>query len=302
MKENIKDLLKNPLKLLIFLNNRKILVLSDEKYLKIRYKAVLHKELDLQEPKTFNEKLQWLKLHDRNPEYTKMVDKYEVKKYVSDVIGEEYVIPTIGVWDKFEDINFDDLPKQFVLKTTHDSGSVVVCKDKDKLDINKTKKKLTKSLKRDFYNCGREWPYKNVKPRIIAEKYMEDDSGDLKDYKVYAFNGECDLVLTCLDRAKGETKFVYYDRNWNLQKEMTNDGIKYGDTIKTEKPKTLDKMFEFASILSKGIPFVRVDFYEAKGELYFGELTFFPSSGFDANRKEITDKILTEKLKLNIGG
>lgn len=287
-----------PKKIILYLMNKNYLsFIPDETFLKMKYKLMMGTKLDLENPKTFNEKLQWLKLHDRNPEYTKMVDKYEAKEYVANIIGKEYIIPTLGVWDKFDDIDFDALPNEFVLKPTHTSGNVFICKDKSKIDYKKLKKQVNKWLKRDYYRIHREWPYKNVKPRIIAEKYMEDQTGELVDYKVYAFNGKCDYVMTCVDRAKGETKFLYYDKNWNLKKEFSFDGLKYGQTINVPRPKNLDKMFGFAEILSKDIPFVRVDFYEANGNLYFGELTFFPSAGFDNTRTKECQKYLDEMLK-----
>lgn len=291
--------IKKPSNVLLYLMNKNFFKwIPDEKYIKIKYKLEMNQKLNLKEPRTFNEKLQWLKLYDRKPEYTKMVDKYEAKKYVADIIGEEYIIPTLGVWDKFEDIDFTKLPNQFVLKPTHASGNVFICKNKDEIDYKKLKKTVQKWLKRNYYLVHREWPYKNVKPRIIAEEYMEDQIGELIDYKVYAFNGQCDYVMVCFDRIKGETKFIYYDRNWNIKKEFSKDGIKYGDTIKIEKPKNLDKMFEFAEILSKNIPFIRVDFYESNGNLYFGELTFYPSAGFDNTRTKDCQEYLDKELKV----
>lgn len=291
--------IKKPSNVLLYLMNKNFFKwIPDEKYITIKYKLEMNQKLNLKEPKTFNEKLQWLKLYDRKPEYTKMVDKYEAKKYVADIIGEEYIIPTLGVWDKFEDIDFTKLPNQFVLKPTHASGNVFICKNKDEIDYKKLKKTVQKWLKRNYYLVHREWPYKNVKPRIIAEEYMEDQIGELIDYKVYAFNGQCDYVMVCFDRIKGETKFIYYDRNWNIKKEFSKDGIKYGDTIKIEKPKNLEKMFEFAEILSKNIPFVRVDFYESNGNLYLGELTFYPSAGFDNTRTKDCQEYLDRALEI----
>lgn len=274
----------------------------DKIMIKLLYRFKMNKKLDLNNPKTFNEKLQWLKLNDRKDIYTKMVDKYLVKKYVADIIGEEYVIPTIGVYEKFDDIDFDKLPDQFVIKCTHDSGSVIIVKDKSKFDMEAAKKKINQSLKINYYYTGREWPYKNVKPKILVEEYMEDiTTGELRDYKVYAFDGKCDYVMLCFDRFKNETKFIYFDRNWNIKKEFSKDGIRYGDSISINKPNNLDKMFSFASILSKNIPFIRVDFYEINGKLYFGEITFFPSSGFDNSRtkecEEYLDKALIIKNK-----
>ena len=282
----------------ILMNKNMFWWIKDEEYVKIKYKLEMNKRLNLQDPKTFNEKLQWLKLYDRNPEYTQMVDKFEAKKYVANIIGKKYIIPTLGLWDKFEDIDFTKLPNKFVLKPTHASGNVFICKNKDEIDYKKLKKTVQKWLKRNYYLVHREWPYKNVKPRIIAEEYMEDQIGELIDYKVYAFNGQCDYVMVCFDRIKGKTKFIYYDRKWNIKKEFSKDGIKYGDTIKIEKPKNLDKMFEFAEILSKNIPFVRVDFYESNGNLYFGELTFYPSAGFDNTRTKDCQEYLDKQLKV----
>lgn len=299
MKNYFKYLL-HPTKIISGLAARRFIKIPDSMYLKIVYKERMGTKLNLNNPQTFNEKLQWIKLYERNPQYTKMVDKYEAKEYVGNIIGNQYIIPTLGVWEKFDDIDFQKLPNQFVLKCTHDSGGLVICKDKSKLDIESARKKINKSLKRNYYYLGREWPYKNVKPRIIAEKYMQDQSGELTDYKFYAFNGECEYVMACIDRAKKETKFIYYDNNWNIKKEFSQDGVKYGNIITIDKPKNLEKMFKFAKILSKNISFVRVDFYEVDGQLYFGELTFFPSAGFDNTRTKECQNYLDNTLK--IGG
>lgn len=296
--KEIKEYLLDPKLILLKLDKKRIITLEDKRYLNILYESIFNKKINWKNPQTFNEKLQWLKIYDRNPNYTKMVDKYDAKQYVGEIIGKEHIIPTLGVYDKFEDINLDELPNQFVLKCTHDSGTVVICKDKTKLNIKDVKNKLNKCLKRNYYYSFREWPYKNIKPRIIAEQYMEDKSGELIDYKVYAFDGKCDYVMTCVDRAKKETKFIYYDKQWNMKKEFSKDGIKYGDSLNIDKPKNLDKMFKFAEILSKEIPFVRVDFYEINGQLYFGELTFFPSGGFDDSRTKECQQYLDNTLKI----
>ena len=253
--------------------------ISDEKYLKKTFKKAMKKELDLNSPKTFNEKLQWLKLNDREDIYTTMVDKYEVKKYVADIIGEEYIIPTLGVWDKFDDIDFDKLPNQFVLKCTHDSGGIYICKDKSKMNRKKIRTKFKLIMKRNFYYRFREWPYKNVKPRIIAEKYMVDESGyDLKDYKIFCFNGIADMILVCKDRntKKGLTE-DFFDTNWNHlnMKRPNHDNSK----DKITKPVVLDKMLELSKLLANNLPFVRIDFYNISGKLYFGEFTFYPGGG-----------------------
>ncbi len=290
--------IKKPKLIIIYLMNKNFFFfLPDKVYLKWKFRLIMGYKLNLRNPQTFNEKLQWLKLYDRNPEYTKMVDKYEVREYIKGKIGEEYLIPLIGVYDKFDDIDFDELPNQFVIKCNHDSGGLVICKDKNKLNISRARKKINKSLKRNYYYSGREWPYKNVKPKILIEKYMEDNvDKELIDYKLYAFNGKVDYVMVCFDRFNGGTKFIYFDRNWNMKKTFSSDGIKYGDSVKLRKPKNLGKMFKFASILSKNIPFVRADFYEVNGKLYFGELTFFPSSGFDNTRTKDAVNYLNNEL------
>lgn len=296
--DKIKEYIANPRNILYWLDLKRVITLEDKEYLKILYRKVFLKELDLNNPQTFNEKLQWLKLNDRKDVYTTMVDKYEVKKYVSDIIGKEYIIPTLGIYDNFDEIDFNKLPNQFVIKCTHDSGGVVICKNKEKLDIKETKKKINKSLKNNYYYSGREWPYKNVRPRIIIDEYIEDKiRHELVDYKIYAFNGKCDYVMACFDRFNGGPKFIYFDRDWNIKKEFSKDGLKYGNNIDLTKPKNLDKMFESAEKLSKGIPFVRVDFYEANGEMYFGELTFYPSSGFDNTRTKECQNYLDKMLK-----
>jgi len=272
--------------------------ISDELYLKLRFWLIMGYKLNLNEVETFNEKLQWLKLNDRKLEYTPMVDKYEVRKYISEIIGNEYLIPLIGIWDKFEDIEFEKLPNQFVLKCTHDSGGLIVCKDKAKLDISQAKKKIDRCLNRNYYYHGREWPYKNVKPRIICEKYIVDESGtELKDYKFMCFNGKVKCLLVCLNRNMPDgLKIDFYDKDWNLMLFERFSHRKSGKDI--PKPKTLNMMIELSEKLSSNIPFVRVDFYEVDGKLYFGELTFFPGSGFEKFVPETADYELGSWLEL----
>lgn len=256
--------------------------LSDEKFLKLKYYAHMGKRLNLSTPRTFNEKLQWLKLNDRKPEYTVMVDKYAVKKYVSDRIGDQYIIPTLGVWDRPEDIDFESLPDQFVLKVTHDSGGLVICRDKATLDKEATIQKLHKSLQRDYYQVHREWPYKNVKRRIIAEKYMENGKDpDLSDYKFYCFGGEPKFLYVSRGLSDHSTASIsYVSLNWEKQPFKRNDFADFD--VLPPKPLNFDKMLDLSRQLSADIPFLRVDFYEINGLLYFGELTFFPGSGFTA--------------------
>ena len=251
--------------------------IDDETYLKKVYKLKMGKELNLENPQTFNEKLQWLKLYDRKPEYTQMVDKYEAKKYVANEIGEEYIIKTLGVWEKFDDINFDKLPNQFVLKTTHDSGGVIICRDRKSFNIEKAKEKLEESLKRNYFYAWREWPYKNVKPRIIVEEYVQDRMHSvLPVYKIFNFNnGSCILQAIQDDKTKDE-RIDYFDENWNLLNLRQN----YKTSDKPlEKPETFSKMLEFAKHLSKGFSFLRTDFYEVNGKLYFSEFTFYSDAG-----------------------
>lgn len=255
-------------------------LLTDKQYLCIMNHMLLHKKLNLQNPKTFNEKIQWLKLYDRNPKYTMMVDKYEVKKYVQKLVGSEYIIPTLGVWDSFENIEFDSLPEQFVLKCTHDSGGLIICRDKNKLNLQETKTKIVSSLKQRYFWIAREWPYKNVKPRIIAEKYMENNGDEeLTDYKWFCFNGDPKFLYISHGLANHQTATIdFYDINY---KRMPFKRTDYKSSIKdTPKPKTYDEMIKIARKLSNGIPFVRIDLYEIGEKVYFSEITFYPCAGW----------------------
>lgn len=288
--------LKNPAKIINYFGSKgKLKFISDKLYLKIIYHARMGEKPNIDAPKTYNEKLQWLKLYDRKPEYTQMVDKYEVREYIRETIGDEYLIPLIGVYNSFNEIDFSLLPNQFVLKCTHDSGGMVICKDKTTLDIKAAKKKINKSLKRNYYYVGREWPYKKVKPRIICEKYMVDESGlDLKDYKFFCFDGEPNALFITSEREK-DIRFDYYDLDFNHQPFTQQD--KNSDN-NIEKPLGFYKMIELSRILSKNIPHVRVDFYDIHGMVYFGELTFFNDSGFRKFEPEIYDEIFGSWLQL----
>lgn len=272
--------------------------LSDEEYLRRRFRYGFKRELNLDAPSSFSEKLQWLKLYDRRPEYTQMVDKLAAKDYVASKIGGEYIIPTLGVWERFEDIDFDTLPDQFVLKCTHGSADLVICRDKAKLDMNKANKRLSGSLKRDFYMRSREWPYKNVPRKIIAEKYMEDaESADLRDYKFYCFNGNPEFLYlseALADHARARISFV--SMAWEQMPFKRNDYAAF--EILPERPKNFELMIELCKKLSAGIPFLRVDLYEINGKVYFGELTFFPGSGFTPLEPEEWDYKLGSWLKL----
>ena len=277
--------------------------LSDEKYLKKLFKLRVGYELNLDNPCSFNEKIQWLKIHDRNPKYTMMVDKYEVRNYIGEKIGKEYLIPILGGRDNVNDINFDELPEKFVLKCNHNSGlGMCICKDKQTLNIKMVKKKLKKGLRENYYWSGREWPYKNVKKKVIAEKYMVDSSQNslengLLDYKFMCFNGKFRCSFVCSERfSKEGLKVTFFDENWNVMPFER----KYPKSRKSiQKPQNYEKMIELAERLAEGIPFVRVDFYEIEGRIYFGELTFHPGSGMEEFTPVEADYELGSWLKLN---
>lgn len=294
--DKVIRVIKNPMVIIPFLGGKGMFYhFPDESYLKVLFKAKMNRKINLNNPQTFNEKLQWLKLYDRNPIYTQLVDKYEVRKYVAETIGGEYLIPLIGIWDKFEDIDFSKLPNQFVLKCTHDSGGVVICKDKNNLDIEAARKKISKCLERNFYYYGREWPYKNVKPRIICEKYMVDESDvELKDYKYFCFNGEPKAMFIATDRGI-DTRFDFFDMEFNHLPFMQH--YKNSDK-KIRKPSGFNEMIRISRILSKEIPHVRVDFYDINGKIYFGELTFYHFSGFQKFEPEKYDKVFGSWLEL----
>ena len=296
---SILKLLKRPAKIVYILDKLQISQwIPDKAYLKLKYRANFDRKLDLQNPKTFNEKLQWLKLYDRNPAYTELVDKYAVKAYVANKIGEKYIIPTLGVWERVEDIDFDALPNQFVLKCTHDSGGLVICRDKGQLDRSAAREKIEKSLCHNYYWHGREWPYKNVKPRIIAEQYMEDSATkELRDYKFFCFNGEMRLMFIASERhnENTETRFDFFDRNF-LHLDFRN-GHPNADVLPA-KPERFEEMCVLAEKLSADIPLLRVDFYEVNGKIYFGELTFSHWSGMMPFEPTEWDRTLGEWIKL----
>ena len=270
----------------------------DKIYLNRKFIEVFGRKINWHNPKTYNEKLQWIKIYDRNPLYTKMVDKYEVREYIETIIGKEYLIPCFGVWDSFDDIDFNILPNQFVLKCTHDSNSVIICRDKSLLDKNAVRNKLTKHLKNNYYYNAREWPYKHVKPRIIAEKYMEDmKTVELRDYKFFAFDGITKACFIASDRQKNgtECKFDFFDTNFNSL------NIQHGhpnSKVLPDKPVNFDKMMDLANKISKGFPEMRIDFYECNGNIFFGEITFFHHSGFVPFLPEKWDDIFGTWIKL----
>ena len=276
-------------------------VLPDELYIQLQYFYHFHRFANFKNPQTFNEKLQWLKLHDHNPLYTTLVDKYTVKKWVADKIGEQYIIPTLAVWEKAENIDFDKLPNQFVLKVNHDSGGLVICRDKSKLDKKAAIAKLSRALKNNGYWYGREWPYKNVKPCIIAEKYMEDaETKELRDYKFFCFNGVPKMLFVASDRQNPteETKFDFYDMGFN-HLAFTNGHPNTSRVL--QKPTSFETMKQLAALLSENMAHVRVDLYEIDGKIYFGELTLYHWSGLKPFRPQKWDKIIGSWLMLPKG-
>lgn len=297
MNRKIKRILKNPLMLFHTLGHRGWFNwMDDELYLRIAFRIRMGERLNLENPQTLNEKLQWLKLYDHRPEYVTMVDKYEAKKYISNIVGDEYVLPALGVWDSFDKINFDNLPNQFVLKCTHDSGGIVICRDKSEFDFSKARKKINKCLKHNYFYGSREWAYKNVKPRIIAEPYVLDESGvELKDYKIFCFNGVPDYVEVDFNRWI-EHKLNPYDFDWNPLNFCDDSPNDYSANI--PKPMQLEKMRELAATLSKNYPFMRVDFYSINDNIYIGELTLQPGSGYIQYHPKDRDLFYGKKLEL----
>ena len=250
----------------------------DRLYLQMLYQVRLNQKLNLRNPVSFNEKLNWLKLYDRNPLYTMMADKYEVRKYIAEKIGQEYLIPLLGVWDKPEDIDFASLPDQFVLKCTHDSGSVIICRNKEKFDYENALDKLKKTMQINYFYPSREWPYRDITPRIVAEQYMTDESGtELKDYKIYNFGGKPYLIQVDFGR------FTHHERNlYTTDWKYIDEQIEYpkNPSVQIARPEHLEHMLELAEVLSKGISSVRTDFYSINGRIYFGEITFYQEAGF----------------------
>ena len=296
---NIIDIVRRPWKVI---GSRRIPSLSDacsdRFYLKCFYRSFFDKKLNLDPPTTFNEKLQWLKLHDRHPVYMDMVDKYTAKEFVAQRIGQEHIIKTYGVWDRFEDIDFDQLPDRFVLKCTHDSAGYVICRDKSAFDFEKARKKITKCLNTNFFYVGREWPYKNLKPRVLAEEYMEDHTlHELRDYKFFTFDGVPKVMHLVSNRqnTQEETYGDFFDMDYqHLDFTMGHPNA----PKPPQKPANFEKMKEFARILAEGTTHLRVDFYEVDGQLYFGELTFYQDSGIARILPEKWDRTLGDWIRL----
>ena len=273
--------------------------MPDKQYLKLMFWVRMGYPLNLDNPKTLNEKVQWLKLNDRKEKYVSIVDKYSVRDIVSKQLGTQYVIPLVGgPWSSFDEIDFSLLPNSFVLKCTHDSGGVVVCKDKNTFDMEKAKKTINASLKRNYYKYSREWPYNEISPQIIAEKYIEDDTdGELKDYKILCFNGKPENIMVCTGRFSGGVKYYFFDKEWNFLRLNHGDNELPND-FSIKRPQFLHEMLDIAEKLSTGFDLARIDLCEAQGQVWFGEITLYPDSGFDTDILEETDKCFGSKLCL----
>lgn len=267
--------------------------MSDESYLKLVFRGELGEKLDLEFPKTYNEKLQWLKLNDQNPAYTTYVDKFEVRNYIRKKLGDEYLIPLIDVFEKPEDIKWERLPNKFVLKCTHGSSSNIICNDKNKLNINAAEKKLKKWMNKSWYWYGREWPYKNQKPKIICEYFLQDN---IVDYKFMCFSGEPKLIQIHSNRNNGEPSLDFYDIQWNKTDIRRN---KKTSNKEIPKPKNLEKMLQIARELSKEEIHVRIDLYEVEGKIFFGEKTYYSASGFSPFYKSEHDELIGSWINID---
>lgn len=273
--------------------------LPDKTYIKLYYRLRVGRPLNTKNPTTLNEKLQWLKFNYRFPLQSIVSDKLLVRDYVAEKIGAEYLIPLLGTWENYDDVDFDKLPEKFVLKCNHDSGGLVVCTDKSKLDQKEARNRVEKSLKSNFFYIGREYQYRNIKPRIICEQFISDNGKVPMDYKIYCFNGKPDVILVCKDRFSDNThraSYLYFDQEWRFQ--PLNKGDETLTEVDVPKPKNLDRMIEIAKDLSKDFLFARIDLYNIDGQIYFGEITLSPNSGFDPDIKYETDLMFGERLKI----
>lgn len=292
---NIKKFIDNPAMAVLYLGRRGCFNwMNDKRYISLLFKIHFGYWPDIDNPRTYNEKMQWLKLHHRNHTYASLVDKIEVRSTISQMIGEEYLIPLLWSGEKFNDIDFSILPDEFVIKCTHDSGSAIICNDKETFDIKRARRFINKHLNTNLYWAGREWVYKNIRPRIIIERYIGSDVSYPEDYKFYVFNGIIDCVMICKGREKGYPQFYFYDLQWkrlNYLKSEPADDI--------PRPDNYDEMIEIVKKLSVGYPEVRIDLYDVDGKIYFGEYTFFNQSGYDLDITRKTDEYWGSLLDLS---
>lgn len=273
--------------------------MPDQLYLSAMWRAYFHKKLDWKNPKSFNEKVQWLKVKDRNPLYPTLVDKYAVRAWIADKIGEQYLVPLVGgPWNSFDEIDFDALPERFVLKSTHDSGGVVICRNKDEFNRQSAREKLVKSLKRNYYWSGREWPYQFVQPRIIAETYLGSEAGvEPTDYKFIMCGGVCICLFVTTNRfTGGRMNMTFFDADWN---RLPFERVYPADPKTPERPEQYDEMIRVAEKLAKNLPLVRVDLYETNHKVFFGEMTLYPGSGMETFQPIDWDYKLGDWVELN---
>jgi hypothetical protein len=296
MFEKLCNWLRNPQKIVLYILAHRISrILPDILHIKIKYAIKLGKRLNLKNLKTYNEKIQWLKLYDHNPIYPILADKYLVREYVKNAIGEDYLIPLLGVYNSYDEIDFDVLPDKFVLKPNHTSGNVFICKDKSKIDKTSLERIINKWLNRKYFWEHREWSYKDIKPRILCEKYMVDESGtELKDYKYFCFDGIPKSMFVATDRST-DTRFDFYDMEFNHLPFMQH--YQNSDHLIT-KPSKFNEMMHVSSLLSKDIPHVRIDLYEVFGRIYFGEFTFYHFSGYEIFEPSEYDEMFGSWLTL----
>ena len=293
-----KDYLFHPRELAYALAARGLIPCGDERYIRHIYRRSFGRDPDLTDPHTYNEKLQWLKLHDRDPAYRRIVDKAEAKRIIAETFGSEYVVPTLGVYERFDDIPFSRLPDRFVIKCTHDSQSTVICRDRAAFDLAAARRRITRCLRRNYYYRGREWPYRDVRPRIMVEALLDDGHpGGLVDYKFSCFNGQCRMIFTCTDReSEGGIRVTFFDRDWNRMPFRK----RFEPSTDVRRPAGFVKMRDMAEQLAAGLPFLRVDFYEADGQVYFGEMTFYPANGLEPFIPEEWDGILGSWIDLKL--
>ena len=288
---------------ILYLAKKSLRFLPDKMYVKLYFRLRLGRKLDMHNPVTLNEKLQWMKFNYRFPLQTIVSDKLLVRSFVARKVGNEYLIPLLGKWDSFDDIDFSKLPNKFVLKCNHDSGGLVICKDKDSFNVSKARKIINASLSTNFYYIGREYQYRNIVPKIICEQFISDGDNIPIDYKIYCFNGQPDAILVCKDRFSNEShkaKYYFYNQEWKFLPLNKGDDIS-GDP-KIEKPKNFETMIKIASVLSSEFYFARIDLYNISGKIYFGEITLCPNSGFDADITYSTDLAFGRKLFIPLLG
>ncbi len=289
------------MKILKIIKKNLLNLLPSKLYLKLQFKRRMGKDLNLNKPITFNEKIQYMKLYDKKPLYTKLADKVAVKPYVASIIGEEYIIPTLGVWDSYDDIDFTKLPNQFVLKCNHDSGTVKVVRDKKLINHSEFRSFFQKALKRNFYYYGREWAYKDIKPQVFAEELLQDpnlNNEDLLDYKFFCFNGKVDSIMVCKERHTGDTKFYFFNRNWQFLK-YNKENLNLPDDFSMPKPDNLKEMVAIAEKLTQGLRFIRLDLYNVNGKIYFSEYTLYPDCGYDSTFTDEADHYYGNKLDIS---